>query len=124
MDEATAPLFRQIATFVEDSIVDGTLSPGDRAPSTNELAAFHHINPATARKGMTLLVDNGVLEKRRGIGMFVTAEARTLIISRRRDDFAEAYLAPLIDEAVILGFTRADIHRLIDAVAESRGLYQ
>jgi len=61
VDEATAPLFRQIATFVEDSIVDGTLSPGDRAPSTNELAAFHHINPATARKGMTLLVDNGVL---------------------------------------------------------------
>ena len=48
------PLFVQIAKLVEDLIVDGTLKSGERAPSTNELAAFHNINPATARKGLGL----------------------------------------------------------------------
>ncbi len=122
--DATAPLFRQIAELIEDSVVDGTLAPGDRAPSTNELADFHDINPATARRGLSLLFDSGVLEKRRGIGMFVTDGARDLIVARRREDFAANYLAPLIDEAVKLDFTRADIRHLIDAVAESRGLYR
>ncbi|GAB3707783.1 GntR family transcriptional regulator [Corynebacterium nasicanis] len=122
--DATAPLFRQIAELIEDAIVDGSLAAGSRAPSTNELADFHDINPATARRGMTLLVDSRVLEKRRGIGMFVTAGARDLILARRREEFAGDYLVPLIDEAVKLDFTRADIRHLIDAVAESRGLYR
>ncbi|AGF73676.1 GntR family transcriptional regulator [Corynebacterium halotolerans] len=124
MDDTAAPLFRQIAALVEDSIVDGTLVAGERAPSTNELAVFHNINPATARKGLTLLVETGVLAKRRGIGMFVTSDAREKVLARRRDEFAASYLAPLIDEAVKLDLSRADIHELIDAVAESRGLYQ
>lgn len=124
MDEATAPLFRQIATFIEDSIVDGSLCEGARAPSTNDLAVFHQINPATARKGLGLLVDIGVLEKKRGIGMFVTQGAKEAIVSRRREEFAAGYLAPLIDEAVRLDMNRAELHSLIDRVAESRGMYQ
>lgn len=124
MDESTAPLFRQIADLIEDSIVEGSLQVGDRAPSTNELAEFHRINPATARKGLTLLVDCGVLEKRRGIGMFVTAEAPALIVNRRREAFAAAYLAPLVDEAVKLDISRTQLHDLLDRVAESRGLYK
>lgn len=124
MDESTAPLFRQIATLIEDSIVDGTIRPGERAPSTNELAAFHSINPATARKGLTLLVELGVLEKRRGLGMFVTENAAAQIRRRRTADFAERFLAPLVDEAATLGISRAQVHTLIDQVAESRGLYQ
>lgn len=124
MDSTTAPLFRQIAALVEDAVVDGSLSAGDRAPSTNELAGFHDINPATARRGLSLLVDTGILEKRRGIGMFITPQAREIIIARRREAFAAHYLAPLIDEAVKLDFTREDILHLITAVAESRGLYR
>ncbi|MGP6174112.1 GntR family transcriptional regulator [Corynebacterium sp. A21] len=124
MDETAAPLYRQIAMLIEDSIVDESLRSGAQAPSTNELAAFHNINPATARKGLALLTEIGVLEKRRGLGMFVTGEARALIMSRRRDEFAASYLAPLIDEAIKLGLGRAEIHDLIDAVGESRGLYQ
>lgn len=123
MDNAAAPLFRQIATLLEDSIVDGDLQEGDRAPSTNELASFHAINPATARKGLNLLVDLGVLEKRRGIGMFVLSGATEAIKARRRDDFAAAYLAPLVDEAVRLNLTRDQLHDLLNRVAESRGLY-
>ncbi|MCK7642719.1 GntR family transcriptional regulator [Corynebacterium sp. CCM 8835] len=123
MEETTLPLFRQIAALVEDSIVDGSLVAGERAPSTNELAAFHNINPATARKGLTLLVDTGILEKQRGIGMFVTATARETILRRRREAFAAGFLAPLIDEAVKLGMSREELHTLTDQVAESRGLY-
>ena len=118
------PLFIQVARFVEDLIVDGTLLPGQQAPSQNQLAQFHEINPATARKGLTLLVDAGVLEKRRGLGMFVTDGARERILAKGRDDFAGAFIAPLIDEALHLGYTRSDLHDLIDRVAESRGMYQ
>ena len=124
MNTDAEPLFVQIASFVADLIVDGTLKPGERAPSTNQLAQFHEINPATARKGLALLVDDHVLEKRRGLGMFVTDGARDRILEKRRDDFAGDYVAPLIDEALHLGYSRSDLHDLIDRVAESRGMYQ
>lgn len=122
MDETTAPLFRQIADLVEDAVVDGSLTEGDRAPSTNELASFHSINPATARKGLQLLVDRGILAKRRGLGMFVEPGARDRVLTRRREAFAADYLAPLIDEARSLGLTRADLHDLVERTAESRAL--
>lgn len=122
MDETTAPLFRQIADLVEDAVVDGSLAEGDRAPSTNELASFHSINPATARKGLQLLVDRGILAKRRGLGMFVEPGARDRVLHRRREAFTTDYLTPLIDEARSLGLTRADLHDLVERTAESRGL--
>ena len=124
MNTDAEPLFVQIASFVADLIVDGTLKPGEQAPSTNQLAQFHEINPATARKGLALLVDDHVLEKRRGLGMFVTDGARDRILEKRREDFAGDYVAPLIDEALHLGYSRSDLHDLIDRVAESRGMYQ
>ena len=124
MNSDAEPLFVQVASFVADLIVDGTLKPGEQAPSTNQLAQFHEINPATARKGLALLVDDHVLEKRRGLGMFVTDGARDRILEKRRDGFAGDYVAPLIDEALHLGTTCAELHDLIDRVAESRGMYQ
>ena len=124
MNAEAEPLFVQIASFVADLIVDGTLQPGEQAPSTNQLAQFHEINPATARKGLALLVDDHVLEKRRGLGMFVTDGARDRILEKRRDGFAGGFIAPLIDEALHLGYSRTDLHDLIDRVAESRGMYQ
>ena len=124
MDEATAPLFRQIASLIEDAIAEESLREGERAPSTNELATFHSINPATARKGLSLLVDTSVLEKRHGIRMFVAEGARARIVARRREAFAAHYLAPLIDEAVKLDMSRAELHSLVERVAESRGMYR
>lgn len=124
MSPDAEPLFVQVARFVEDLIVDGSLKPGERAPSQNQLAEFHEINPATARKGLTLLVDSGVLEKRRGLGMFVTDGARDRILAGRRSAFAGQFVAPLIDEALHLGYSRSDLHDLIERVAESRGMYQ
>jgi len=106
-------LFLQIAESIEDSIVDGSLSEEDRAPSTNELAAFHRINPATAAKGITVLVDKGVLYKRRGIGMFVSAGARESLLGERRTAFAERFVEPLLAEARTLGLGPDDLAELI-----------
>jgi len=102
LDEGT-PLFVQIAEQLADDIIDGVLAEGERAPSTNDLAAFYRINPATAAKGINVLVDEAVLEKRRGIGMFVASGARERLLSRRRKQFAEQYLDPMLAEAKRLG---------------------
>ena len=80
LDEGT-PLFAQIAERLAEEIADGGLAEGERVPSMNELAAFYRINPATAAKGLNLLADDGLLEKRRGIGMFVAAGARRRLLA-------------------------------------------
>jgi len=112
LDQST-PLFVQIAEQVAGEIVDGVLAEGARAPSTNELAAFYRINPATAAKGINLLVDDGVLEKRRGIGMFVADGAREQLRARRRKQFAEQYLDPMLAEAGRLGIDNDTLVTLI-----------
>lgn len=107
------PLFLQIAERVEDAIIDGSLAEDQQAPSTNELAAFHRINPATAAKGVNMLVDKGVLSKRRGIGMFVAPGARELLLAERRSAFADRFVAPLLVEAHKIGLSPDDLVRLV-----------
>ena len=120
MIEEGKPLFLQIAESVEDAIVGGSLAEEDRAPSTNELAAFHRINPATAAKGVNVLVDAGILYKQRGIGMFVATGARAQLLAARRAAFAERYVDPLLAEARTLELSAADLTRLIqDRAAEA-----
>jgi len=112
MDEGK-PLFVQIAEQVEASILDGSIAEETQAPSTNELAVFHRINPATAAKGVNMLVDKGVLYKRRGIGMFVAPGARELLLKERRSDFAERYVQPLLAEARRIGLGPEDVADLV-----------
>src|SRR6201981_3419886 len=94
LDEGT-PLFVQVADRLAGEIADGGLAEGERVPSTNELAAFYRINPATAAKGINVLADDGLLEKRRGIGMFVATGARKRLLARRRAEFTQRYVEPL-----------------------------
>lgn len=114
MKDDGRPLFQQIAEQIENAIIDGSLPEETQAPSTNELAAFHRINPATAAKGINQLVADGVLYKRRGIGMFVAQGARARLLERRREDFARQYLAPLMAEASKLGISAEQIKKMID----------
>jgi len=106
-------LFLQIAEQIEDSILDGSLEEESKAPSTNELAAFYRINPATAAKGVAMLTDKGVLYKRRGIGMFVQSGARELLLGERRSAFADRYIDPLLAEARTLGLGADDLAALL-----------
>jgi DNA-binding transcriptional regulator YhcF (GntR family) len=120
LDEGT-PLFVQIAGQLADDIVDGQLAEGARVPSTNELAAFYRINPATAAKGINMLVDDGVLEKRRGIGMFVAAGAREQLMAMRRKLFAEQYVDPMVAEANRLGIDSDTLMSLVRETSVSNG---
>ena len=113
MIEDGKALFLQIAERVEDAIIDGSLAEEQQAPSTNELAAFHRINPATAAKGVNMLVDKGVLSKRRGIGMFVAPGARELLLAERRTAFADRFVAPLLVEARKIGLSPDDLIALV-----------
>ncbi|GIF77534.1 GntR family transcriptional regulator [Asanoa siamensis] len=114
------PIFVQIAELIENSIIDGTLAEESQVPSTNELAAFHRINPATAAKGINRLVDDGILYKRRGIGMFVATGARETLRQRRRLDFSAQYVRPLIEEARKLGIGTEELKKLIETWEEQR----
>ena len=111
-----APIFSQIAERLADEIAEGTLAEGDQVPSTNELAAFYRINPATAAKEINVLTDNGLVEKRRGIGMFVATGARERLLGDRRKRFAQRYVEPMVAEAARL---RIDTETLLSMVRES-----
>lgn len=111
-DDGT-PLFVQIARQLSDDIAAGALPEGERVPSSNEFAAFHRINPATAAKGINLLVDQGLLEKRRGVGMFVAPGAREKLRAGRREEFVDSYVRPLVIEADRLGIDRDTLVDLI-----------
>jgi GntR family transcriptional regulator len=113
------PIFVQIAEQIENSIIDGSLAEGTQVPSTTELAAFHRINPATAAKGVNQLVADGVLHKRRGIGMFVSDGARVLLMDRRREQFAHQYVLPLVAEARKLGIGLDELHAMIEKDQEA-----
>jgi DNA-binding transcriptional regulator YhcF (GntR family) len=116
-----APIFSQIADRLADDIAEGTLVEGDRVPSTNELAAFYRINPATAAKGINVLADDGLVEKRRGIGMFVATGARARLLGERRQRFAKRFVEPLVAEASRLGIDTDTVLSLIRESDHAQG---
>ena len=106
-------IYLQIGEMIETDILRGILLEEEQVPSTNELDKLYTINPATAAKGVGLLVDDGILYKRRGIGMFVSRGAREKILAKRRASFAENHLAPLLAEARSLGISREELLTMI-----------
>lgn len=107
------PIFLQVAERIEHDIIAGILAEESQVPSTNEFAAFYRINPATALKGVNLLVDDGVLYKRRGIGMFVAEGARRRLLAKRREQFREEFVRPLLVEAASLEISPAQLAEII-----------
>ncbi|OAS86758.1 MULTISPECIES: GntR family transcriptional regulator [Metabacillus] len=113
------PIFQQIAEKIEESILNGSLTEGDKAPSTNEIASFYQINPATAAKGINQLVEQEILYKKRGIGMFVSTGARDLLVNRRKQEFYDSFIIPLKQEAQNLNITKDELIELIEKEARS-----
>jgi GntR family transcriptional regulator len=116
------PIFAQIADQLADQIADGRLDEGARVPSTNDLAAFYRINPATAARGLAVLLEEGLVEKRRGIGMFVAPCARNQLIRARRRQFAERYVRPLVTEGGRLGFGLDELLALVREESAGAGV--
>ena len=111
-------IYIQIAEMIENHIILGSLKEEDQAPSTNEFARIYQINPATARKGLNLLVDEGILYKKRGLGMFVAEGARQKILMKRQVSFLADTLPEVIREANRL---EIDIEELIGHIKELGG---
>jgi len=106
-------IYLQISEGIETDILRGILLEEEQVPSTNELAKLYTINPATAAKGVGLLVDEGILYKRRGIGMFVSKGAREKILAKRRAAFSEKHIVPLLAEARSLGISKEELLNMI-----------
>ena len=106
-------IYLQIAQMLEDDILRRVYTEDEQVPSTNELARGYNINPATAAKGINLLVNDGILYKRRGIGMFVSKGASELIRKKRRDKFMDDYIRPMTEEGRNLGISTEELMDMI-----------
>lgn len=98
-DESDKPIYVQVAEWLENEILRGQFQADDKMYSQYQLADLFTINPATAGKGLSLLLDNDILYKKRGLGMFVTSEARSLILSKRKSEKFSIQIKEIIDEA-------------------------
>ncbi len=107
-------IYIQIREMLENDILRDILLEEERVPSTNELARAYAINPATAAKGINLLVDEGILYKKRGIGMFVKTGAKLVIREKRKQNFYEDYIKSLLLEAQSLGITEDELIAMIE----------
>lgn len=114
------PIYIQIKESIEDSIINGTIKVGERIPSTNELAKFYNINPATARQGINELALENIVQKQRGVGMFVTENGRDLLIEHRKQQFFENYVLPLKAEATKLQISDEQLYDMLTKEGKSR----
>lgn len=106
-------IYIQIKEMIENDILRDIIQEEERVPSTNELAKLYSINPATAAKGLNLLVDEEILYKKRGIGMFVATGAKKMIVKKRKQSFFDTYVKSLMAEAVSLGITKDELIEMI-----------
>ena len=106
-------IYLQISEMIENDILRDIILEEEKVPSTNELAKLYAINPATAAKGINILVDSGVLYKKRGIGMFVATGAKEEIKKRKQAEFADKYIKTLLMEAESIGITRDELINMI-----------
>lgn len=111
------PIFQQLAARITDDIVAGIYPEGTAVPSATDFAVFYQMNPATASRGVNMLVDLGALYKQRGIGMFVATGARELLLSMRREDLRKQFMQ-LAREASVLGIGTAELHQMIDDIEQ------
>nr|WP_236036890.1 GntR family transcriptional regulator [Bifidobacterium simiiventris] len=107
-------MFRQVADQLNEAIIAGTYCDGDQVPSTTEISSAYRINPATVLKGMNLLVEQGLLEKRRGLGMFVTPGAAGRAKAAKREEFLTEQVVRFVAEARRLGITADELVAIIE----------
>ncbi len=107
------PIYLQISQSIEDDIIRDIFEEETQIPSTTEVSISYNINPATIAKGFNLLVDEGILYKKRGVGMFVAKDAKKTLIKKQKEHFYEKYVVNLLHEADKLDITIEDIIKMI-----------
>lgn len=113
-------IYIQISEMIENDILRDILLEEEKTPSTNELAKMYSINPATAAKGINILVDKWILYKKRGIGMFVQQGAKEKIKNQRKSEFYENYIQKLIVEANNLGISKKELVNMITESSDGK----
>ena len=108
------PLFQQVADQNAEGIFNGAYLEGEQIPSTTEISKSYQINPATVLKGMNLLVERQLIEKKRGIGMFVLPDAQERVRSARKEEFLNKEVLEVVAEAKKLGITAEQLKQLIE----------
>lgn len=108
------PLYIQIAKQLEEMILIKELTEGEQVPSTTQLSQALKVNPATVLKGMNLLVDNQLIEKKRGMGMFVRKGAYQKIVNKRQDDFYQNFIEKMVSEAQQLNISKQKLFEMIE----------
>lgn len=108
------PIFIQIKERIENQIVSEHLKAHEQIPSTTQLVSFYKINHLTVAKGMNLLVDEGIIYKKRGVGMFVAEDARERLLDQRKDKFIEHFVRPMLEEARNLGISEQVLLQLME----------
>ncbi|MGI6144638.1 MAG: GntR family transcriptional regulator [Clostridia bacterium] len=118
------PIFIQVRERIEDQIVNGQLPEEEQVPSTNQLVNLYKINHATVTKGVNQLVEEGILFKKRGLGVFVAQGARAKLLAKRKKAFVAEYVIPLVVEATKLSITEdaviADIKKVFSEKKEGK----
>ncbi|MGN0621052.1 MAG: GntR family transcriptional regulator [Porcipelethomonas sp.] len=112
------PIFIQIAEGIEDAILTDSFPEESQIPSITEFSVRYKINPATALKGINMLVENGILYKKRGVGMFVAQGAKEKLNQKRHNAFFDSYVKTMLEEAHRLGITNEEIINLIKEKGE------
>ncbi|WP_313770605.1 GntR family transcriptional regulator [Bacillus sp. S/N-304-OC-R1] len=119
--EGTKPIYIQIAEWIENEIINGHFQSDDKVYSQYQLADMYTINPATAAKGLSLLVDEQILYKKRGLGMFVTANAKEIILNKRKNQTLKRLVQEVVLEAKRLQLSETELIEMIKAEQSGEG---
>lgn len=115
------PIYVQIAEWLETEILNGHFASNDKVYSQYQLAEMYNINPATAAKGLNLLVEENILFKKRGLGMFVTENAQELIIDKRRTHVLTRLVRDVVLEAKRLKINDEKLLEMIKNAQKEEG---
>ncbi|MEC3885615.1 GntR family transcriptional regulator [Halobacillus sp. HZG1] len=107
------PIYIQIAEWLESEILHGNFQADEKVYSQYKLADLYNINPATAAKGLTKLAEEGVLYDKRGLGKFVSTNAKAIIVEKRKNQTLKKLVEDLVTEAGRLELSEEHILKLI-----------
>ena len=112
--ESEKLIYVQLCEWLWDMIIRGTIPEGEQIPSTTKISVEYKVTPATALKGINMLVDKGVIFKKRGLGMFVSSGAVEKLRAERQQDFQQTYVDKMCEEAKKLGISKNEIIAMIE----------
>ena len=119
--DGAKPIYVQIAQWIESEILNYHFEADEKVYSQYQLADMFTINPATAAKGLAILVDENILYKKRGLGMFVTEQARELILQKRKNQNLKQIVSDLVNEAYLLGVSESELIEMVKAANKEKG---